>query len=119
VVAPEGHENYLKGRYYWNKRSHKSLTRAIGYFSRVRSDCGPTAGLWSFFNDFVSFPASSRRNALLSFIRLGSYPEGRCFKIHPLLLNRPAGQREPLSQKWGSKSRAFPTTRRAKEFPRG
>jgi len=34
VVAPEGHENYLKGRYYWNKRSHKNLTRAIGYFFR-------------------------------------------------------------------------------------
>ena len=32
AVAPEAYENYLKGRYYWNKRSDENLTRAIGYF---------------------------------------------------------------------------------------
>lgn len=35
AVAPEGYENYLKGRYYWNKRSDENLTRAIGYFEQA------------------------------------------------------------------------------------
>jgi TolB-like protein/DNA-binding winged helix-turn-helix (wHTH) protein/Tfp pilus assembly protein PilF len=35
AVAPEAYENYLKGRYYWNKRSDENLTRAIKYFEQA------------------------------------------------------------------------------------
>ena len=35
AVAPEAYEDYLKGLYYWNKRSDENLTRAIGYFERA------------------------------------------------------------------------------------
>jgi len=35
AVAPEAYENYLKGRFYWNKRSDENLTRAIGYFEEA------------------------------------------------------------------------------------
>ncbi len=31
-VSAEGYEDYLKGRYYWNKRSQQGLTKAIEYF---------------------------------------------------------------------------------------
>jgi TolB-like protein/DNA-binding winged helix-turn-helix (wHTH) protein/Tfp pilus assembly protein PilF len=31
-VSAEGYEDYLKGRYYWNKRSQEGLTKAIEYF---------------------------------------------------------------------------------------
>jgi len=31
-VSGESYENYLKGRYYWNKRSQEGLTKAIEYF---------------------------------------------------------------------------------------
>lgn len=31
-VDPEAYENLLKGRYYWNKRSEKGLSKAIEYF---------------------------------------------------------------------------------------
>jgi TolB-like protein/DNA-binding winged helix-turn-helix (wHTH) protein/Tfp pilus assembly protein PilF len=31
-VSAESYEAYLKGRYYWNKRSQEGLTRAIEYF---------------------------------------------------------------------------------------
>ena len=31
-VSSETYENYLKGRYYWNKRSQEGLTKAIDYF---------------------------------------------------------------------------------------
>ena len=31
-INPEAHETYLKGRYYWNKRTEASLKKAIEYF---------------------------------------------------------------------------------------
>ncbi len=31
-VSTEGYEDYLKGRYYWNKRSEEGLKKAITYF---------------------------------------------------------------------------------------
>jgi tetratricopeptide (TPR) repeat protein len=34
-VSPEAYENYLKGRYYWNKRSDEGLTKAIGYYEQA------------------------------------------------------------------------------------
>jgi TolB-like protein/DNA-binding winged helix-turn-helix (wHTH) protein len=35
AVAPEAYENYLKGRYYWNKRSDENLNKAIAYFEEA------------------------------------------------------------------------------------
>jgi TolB-like protein/DNA-binding winged helix-turn-helix (wHTH) protein/Tfp pilus assembly protein PilF len=35
AVAPDAYENYLKGRYYWNKRSDENLSKAIGYFEQA------------------------------------------------------------------------------------
>jgi TolB-like protein/DNA-binding winged helix-turn-helix (wHTH) protein/Tfp pilus assembly protein PilF len=35
AVTREAYENYLKGRYYWNKRSDENLTKAIGYFEEA------------------------------------------------------------------------------------
>jgi TolB-like protein/DNA-binding winged helix-turn-helix (wHTH) protein/Tfp pilus assembly protein PilF len=32
TVSGESYENYLKGRYYWNKRSQEGLTKGIEYF---------------------------------------------------------------------------------------
>lgn len=32
AVSPDVYENYLKGRYYWNRRSSESIPKAIGYF---------------------------------------------------------------------------------------
>jgi eukaryotic-like serine/threonine-protein kinase len=32
-VDPEAHEAYLKGRFYWNKRTGPDLQKAIGYFN--------------------------------------------------------------------------------------
>jgi TolB-like protein/DNA-binding winged helix-turn-helix (wHTH) protein/Tfp pilus assembly protein PilF len=31
-ISPESYEDYLKGKFYWNKRSEEGLTRAIEYF---------------------------------------------------------------------------------------
>src|SRR6266481_3036652 len=34
-VSPEAYEDYLKGRYYWNKRSGEGFEKAIGYFEEA------------------------------------------------------------------------------------
>jgi tetratricopeptide (TPR) repeat protein len=35
AVRPDAYENYLKGRYYWNKRSDEGLAKAIRYFEEA------------------------------------------------------------------------------------
>ena len=35
VVNPEAYENYLKGRYFWNKRTADSLKKATYYFNQA------------------------------------------------------------------------------------
>jgi TolB-like protein/DNA-binding winged helix-turn-helix (wHTH) protein/Tfp pilus assembly protein PilF len=35
AVGPEAYEDYLKGRYYWNKRSGEGFAKAIGYFEEA------------------------------------------------------------------------------------
>jgi serine/threonine-protein kinase len=32
VVSPDAHEAYLKGRYYWNKRTPEALAKSLEYF---------------------------------------------------------------------------------------
>ena len=49
AVNPSAYEAYLKGRYFWNKRTGDSLRRAIAYFSesiaKDRSYAEPYSGL--------------------------------------------------------------------------
>jgi TolB-like protein/Tfp pilus assembly protein PilF len=40
-VNPESHEAYLKGRYFWNKRTADGLQKAIGFFNQA-VDIDPT-----------------------------------------------------------------------------
>jgi TolB-like protein/Flp pilus assembly protein TadD len=35
IIAPEAYEAYLKGRYYWNKRTEKALLRSAEYFQQA------------------------------------------------------------------------------------
>jgi TolB-like protein/DNA-binding winged helix-turn-helix (wHTH) protein/Tfp pilus assembly protein PilF len=35
VVDPQAHEAYLKGRYFWNKRTGEDLTKAVEYFNQA------------------------------------------------------------------------------------
>ena len=34
-IEPDAYENYLKGRYFWNKRTADGLRKAIGYFTQA------------------------------------------------------------------------------------
>jgi len=37
-ISPEAYEDYLKGKYYWNRRSEAGLTKAINYFELATKD---------------------------------------------------------------------------------
>ena len=61
TVDPEAYEAYLKGRYYWNKRSGEAVKKCAEYFHQAikkdpsyappyaaLADCAGVAGFWSF-----------------------------------------------------------------------
>jgi TolB-like protein/Flp pilus assembly protein TadD len=61
TVDPEAYEAYLKGRYYWNKRSGEAVKKGVEHFQRAikkdpsyappyaaLADCAGVAGFWSF-----------------------------------------------------------------------
>jgi TolB-like protein/DNA-binding winged helix-turn-helix (wHTH) protein/Tfp pilus assembly protein PilF len=37
-ISPVAYEDYLKGKYYWNRRSEAALTKAINYFELATKD---------------------------------------------------------------------------------
>jgi TolB-like protein/DNA-binding winged helix-turn-helix (wHTH) protein/lipoprotein NlpI len=76
AIAPEAYENYLKGRFYWNKRSDENLNKAIAYFNQATaqdshyalayaglSDCYSIVGATIFGTMPVSEAAPKAREA--------------------------------------------------------
>jgi eukaryotic-like serine/threonine-protein kinase len=60
IVRPEAHEEFLKGRYHWTRRSVDSVTQAIAYFRRaldLQPDYAPAyAGLAQCYVVLSIFP---------------------------------------------------------------
>lgn len=69
-VNPEAHEAYLKGRYYWNRRTEKGLTSAIQYFQQAVNMDPSNALAYSGLAD--------------SYALLGSYGIDSTSQIYPL-----------------------------------
>jgi eukaryotic-like serine/threonine-protein kinase len=65
LVQPEAYEAYLKGRYYWNKRTGQDIKRAIEYFQQalaIDPDYAPTyAGLADAYHVFWFYTGISPR----------------------------------------------------------
>ena len=61
------HELYLKGRYYWNKRTPDDLTRAVDYFTQAivknPRDAETYSGLADAYNLFSEYTAMPYREA--------------------------------------------------------
>ena len=66
VVNPEAYENYLKGRYFWNKRTADGMKKAVDYFNQaIESDpnyASPHAGLADIYQ-LSDHPQLARREA--------------------------------------------------------
>src|SRR6266404_4323893 len=76
AIAPDAYENYLKGRFYWNKRTEENLNKAIAYFTQATaqdsryalayagiSDCYSIVGATIFGSMSVSEAAPKAREA--------------------------------------------------------
>lgn len=68
-INPEAYEAYLKGRYYWNKRTEEAMRRAIPYFEQSMSkdpnyplahdglaDCWLSLGWYGYVSPKEAFP---------------------------------------------------------------
>ena len=66
-VNPEAHEDYLKGRYYWNKRTEANLNKSIEYFQdAIQKDAGYAqayAGLADCYAVLPNYSATSPQEA--------------------------------------------------------
>jgi TolB-like protein/tetratricopeptide (TPR) repeat protein len=69
VVNPEAHEAYLKGRFYWNKRTEKDLEKSAEYFQQAiekdPNDAPPYDGLADAYiqlTQYGSVPAAEARH---------------------------------------------------------
>ena len=62
AVSPEAYNLYLRGRWFWNKRTHEDLTRAVEYFERA-IELAPDyaqayAGIADCYAAFIEYSAS-------------------------------------------------------------
>jgi TolB-like protein/Tfp pilus assembly protein PilF len=64
-VRPESYQDYLRGRYFWNRRTEAALKQAIGYFQRAIAADPDYARAYSGLADcYSSLGASSAVGAL-------------------------------------------------------
>ena len=68
-VNPKAHDDYLKGRYCWNRRSEEGLTKAVDYFNQaIRSDpefAAAYSGLADAYSILGAYGALSPKDAFL------------------------------------------------------
>ena len=57
-VRPEAYEAYLKGRYFWNKRTEEALKTSIGYFEQAISQDPKFAAAYAGLGDSYSILGS-------------------------------------------------------------
>ena len=80
-VVPEAHEAYLKGRFFWNKRTLEDLLKARQYFDEaIRKDpafalaYSGLADTWILLNEYADYPPaealSKARAATLTALEL-------------------------------------------------
>jgi TolB-like protein/DNA-binding winged helix-turn-helix (wHTH) protein/Flp pilus assembly protein TadD len=89
VVNPEAYESYLKGRYFWNKRTASGLTTALAYFNQsivqdptfARAYSG-LADTYSLLGDW-QFAVMSSKEAL---------PKAKAAAVHALGLDSTLGE---------------------------
>jgi len=72
TADPEAYQNYLKGRYWWNKRTEDGFERAIGYFQQAiardpsyalaycgLADCQSLRANYGFCSPAAGYPAAN------------------------------------------------------------
>jgi TolB-like protein/DNA-binding winged helix-turn-helix (wHTH) protein/Tfp pilus assembly protein PilF len=84
VVAPEVHQQYLKGRYFWNKRTEVGYVKAIEYFQEAIRSNPDYAPAYAGLADAYALLGSMTNSTLP---RLEAMPRARSFAEKALVLD--------------------------------
>jgi TolB-like protein/DNA-binding winged helix-turn-helix (wHTH) protein/Flp pilus assembly protein TadD len=111
-VNPQAHEQYLMGRYHWNKRSEQGIRKALSHFQQA-IEYDPTfaygyAGLADSYNILGYYNATAPQDA---------YPKGRAAALTALTLDESLAEphatlgvvKRDFEWDWAGADRAFQT----------
>ena len=89
LVNPDAHDAYLKGRYFWNKRTEQSLKEAIAYFDQAISKDPNYAPAYSGLADSYTLLADWEYGAL---DRNEAFPKAKAAATKALKLDDNLGE---------------------------
>jgi TolB-like protein/DNA-binding winged helix-turn-helix (wHTH) protein/Tfp pilus assembly protein PilF len=89
VVNPEAYESYLKGRYFWNKRTADGLKVALAYFNEAIEEDPKYAKAYSGLADTYALLGDWQYAAMPP---KEAFPEAKAAAIHALELDNALGE---------------------------
>ena len=89
VVNPEAYESYLKGRYFWNKRTADGLKAALAYFKQAIEEDPKYAKAYSGLADTYALLGDWQYAVMTP---KEAFPEAKAAAIHALELDSTLGE---------------------------
>ena len=89
VVNPEAYESYLKGRYFWNKRTADGLKAALAYFKQAIEEDPKYAKAYSGLADTYALLGDWQYAVMTP---KEAFPEAKAAAIHALELDNTLGE---------------------------
>jgi TolB-like protein/DNA-binding winged helix-turn-helix (wHTH) protein/Tfp pilus assembly protein PilF len=89
VVNPEAYESYLKGRYFWNKRTADGLKAALAYFKQAIEEDPNYAKAYSGLADTYALLGDWQYAVMTP---KEAFPEAKAAAIHALELDNTLGE---------------------------
>src|ERR1700757_718375 len=89
AVNPEAYQSYLKGRYFWNKRTADGLKAALAYFKQATEEDPKYAKAYSGLSDTYALLGDWQYAVMTS---KEAFPEAKAAAIHALELDNSLGE---------------------------
>jgi TolB-like protein/DNA-binding winged helix-turn-helix (wHTH) protein/Tfp pilus assembly protein PilF len=89
VVNPQAYESYLKGRYFWNKRTADGLKAALAYFKQATEEDPNYAKAYSGLSDTYALLGDWQYAVMAP---KEAFPEAKAAAIHALELDNTLGE---------------------------
>jgi TolB-like protein/DNA-binding winged helix-turn-helix (wHTH) protein/Flp pilus assembly protein TadD len=89
VVSPEAYQSYLKGRYFWNKRTADGLKAALAYFKQATEEDPKYAKAYSGLADTYALLGDWQYAVMTP---KEAFPEAKAAAIHALELDNTLGE---------------------------
>jgi TolB-like protein/DNA-binding winged helix-turn-helix (wHTH) protein/Flp pilus assembly protein TadD len=89
VVNPEAYESYLKGRYFWNKRTAEGLKAALAYFKQATEEDPKYAKAYSGLADTYALLGDWQYAVMTP---KEAFPKAKAAAIHALELDNTLGE---------------------------